>query len=64
VPEKVSVCVAVYALEKDHHDPDVLDASEGKVIVFEGPAVRRNVVPTAFEDAVKSTVVPDTLEVT
>jgi hypothetical protein len=64
VPASVSVCVAVYALENVHHAPDVAEDSEGNVIVFEGPAVRRKVVPTTLDDAVKSTVVPATLDVT
>ena len=64
VPPKFSVCVAVYALEKLHQDPDVDPDKEGNVIVFAGPAVRRKVVAPKLDDAVRSTVVPDTLEVT
>jgi len=63
VPARVRDWVAVYALEKLHHDPEVEDASEGKVMVFDGPEVRRKVVDTTLDDAVKSTLVPDTLDV-
>ena len=63
VPARVSVCAALYALEKVHHDPEVADDNAGNVKVLDGPAVKRYVVPTRFDDAVKFTDVPDTLEV-
>jgi hypothetical protein len=63
VPARVSVCVEPNAFEKLHQDPEVADESAGNVIVLDGPAVKRKVVPTTFDDAVRSTVVPDTLEV-
>ena len=51
-------------MEKLHQVPDVDADRAGKVIVFAGPAVKRNVVAPKLEDAVKSTVVPDTFDVT
>ena len=63
VPARVSVCVALYALEKVHQDAEVADDNAGNVKVLDGPAVKRYVVPTRFDDAVKFTDVPDTLEV-
>ena len=63
VPANVSVCVAVYAFEKLHHEPDVAVDRDGNVIVLDGPAVKRKVVDTTLDDAVKSTLVPDTLDV-
>jgi hypothetical protein len=51
-------------LEKDHQVPDVDDDRDGNVIVLDGPAVNRKVVAPKLDDAVRSTVVPDTLEVT
>jgi hypothetical protein len=64
VPEKVSDCVSVYAFEKVHQDPEVDADSAGNVIVFDGPVVNRKMVPPRLEEAVKSTVVPATFEVT
>ena len=63
VPASVSVCAALYALENVHQEPEVADDNAGNVKVLDGPAVKRYVVPTRFDDAVKFTVVPDTLDV-
>jgi hypothetical protein len=51
-------------LEKLHQVPEVDADNAGNVIVLDGPAVKRNVVAPKLEEAVRSTVVPDTLDVT
>ena len=51
-------------MENSHHVPEVDADNAGNVIVLEGPAVSRNVVAPKLDDAVRSTVVPDTLDVT
>ena len=41
VPARVSVCAALYALEKVHQDPEVDADNAGNVNVLDGPAVNR-----------------------
>jgi hypothetical protein len=58
------VCGDPYALENSHQVPAVDVVNAGNVIVLDGPAVNRKVVPPKLEEAVKSTEVPVTFEVT